>query len=145
MPSIASISGEIRIGEYKDLYKVPFAVTYVFEAQDFGAGDWTQLIETPPGYYGFLKTIDLYNVTEIFSTTTTEAKVNVGTAGDADAYGSSPDLGALAVDAADSPTITYGVTQIIPANSSVQVQGIAPTGGTPTGIATTAVTIIYFK
>jgi len=123
----------------------PFVVTYTFPAKDFGAATWTEVIETPPGFRGKVRAVTLYDVTEAFTDDTTEARVDVGISGDIDAYVTSADLGTLAIAASDCPALTDGATRIIPANNTVHVTGTAPTGGTPAGIATTAVTIMYFK
>jgi hypothetical protein len=144
MGNISQLSTPISPGEQKDLDDAPFSVTYVLPAKDFGAGNWTEVIESPARYRGIVKAITLYDVTEVFSTDTTEASVNVGTAGDADAFASSADLGALAADGSDCPALTDGVTKLIAPSTAIQVQGIAPTGGVPTGIATVAVTVLYF-
>lgn len=141
---ISQLSTPISRGSHKDLDDAPFTATYTFPAKDFGAGNWTEIVETPARYRGVVKAVTLYDVTEVFSTTTTEASVNVGTASDADEFAYTGDLGALAADASDCPALTDGATKLIAPSTSLQVQGIAPTGGTPTGIATVAVTVLYF-
>ena len=128
-----------------ELDDAPFVVTYTFPAKDYGAATWTEVIETPAGFRGKVRAISIYDVTEAFTDDTTEARVDVGISGDIDAYVTSADLGTLGIAAADSPALTEGATNIIPANNTVHVTGTAPTGGTPAGIATTAVTIQYFK
>lgn len=131
---------------YLEIDDAPFDVTYTFPAKDFGAGaNWTEVIETPAGFRGKVRAITLYDVTEIFNEPTTPAYVYVGISGDTDAYCTSASLGALAADASDSPALTAGATLIIPANNTVHVTGVAVTGTSPTGIATVAVTIMYFK
>jgi len=130
---------------YLEIDDAPFVVTYTFPAKDFGAATWTEVIETPAGFRGKVRAISLYDCTEAFTDDTTEARVDVGISGDIDAYVTSADLGTLAIAAADAPALTDGATLIIPANNTVHVTGTAPTGGTPAGIATTAVTILYFK
>lgn len=144
MGTLIDISDPVGPGLVKDLKDVPYAETYVLGAKDFGAGNWTELILTPSTHRGYLKSVVIYEVSEVFSTTTTEATLNVGIASDADLYATTPDFGALAVAATLRPALTRGTTVIEP-GTSIQVQGIAPTGGTPTGIATVALTIVYFK
>jgi len=131
---------------YLDIDDAPFDITYVFPAKDFGAeSDWTEVIESPPGFRGIVRAITLYDVTEVFNAPTTASYVYVGLSGDTDAFVTSASLGTLAADASDSPALTNGDTRVIPANSTIHVTGINATGTTPTGIATTAVTIQYFK
>lgn len=132
--------------EYLEIDDAPFDVTYVMPTKDFGAGsNWTEVIESPPGFRGVVRAITLYDVTEIFNEPTTPAYVYVGISGDTDAFVTSASLGALAVDASDSPVLTNGATRYIPANTTIHVTGVAVTGTSPTGIATVAVTIQYFK
>jgi len=132
--------------KYLELDSAPYNVTYVLPAKDFGAGsNWTEVIESPPGFRGRVRAITLYDVTEIFNEPTTPAYVYVGISGDTDAFCTSASLGALAADASDSPALTAGATDIIPASTTVHVTGVAVTGTSPTGIATVAVTIQYFK
>jgi hypothetical protein len=129
-----------------ELDNAPFSVTYTFPTKDFGAGsNWTEVIESPPGFRGKVRAITAYDVTEIFNAPTTPAYVYVGISGDTDAFCTSASLGTLAVDASDSLVLTNGATHIIPANTTVHVTGVAVTGASPTGIATIAVTIQYFK
>jgi len=129
-----------------DLENAPFDVTYVFPAKDFGAGsNWTEVIESPPGFRGTVRAVTLYDVTEIFNVPTTASFVYVGLSGDIDAFALSASLGTLATDASDSPVLTHGDTRYIQPNATIHVTGVAATGTTPTGIATVAVTIQYFK
>jgi len=129
-----------------ELENAPFDVTYVFPTKDFGAeSDWTEVIESPPGFRGQVRAITLYDVTEVFNAPTTASYVYVGLSGDTDAFCTSASLGTLAADASDSPALTHGATRYIQANATIHVTGINATGTTPTGIATVAVTIQYFK
>lgn len=130
---------------YLEIDDAPFDVTYTFPAKDFGAATWTEVIESPPGFRGKVRAVSIYDVTEAFTDDTTESRVDVGISGDIDAFATSADLGTLGIAASDSPALTGGATLIIPANTTVHVTGTAPTGGTPAGIATVAVTIMYFK
>lgn len=129
-----------------ELEGAPFDVTYVFPAKDFGAAaNWTEVIESPPGFRGMVRAISLYDVTEVFNAPTTPAYVYVGISGDIDAYALSASLGTLAAAASDSPALTHGATRYIQANTTIHVTGVGITGALPTGIATVAVTIQYFK
>jgi len=127
------------------LEDAPFDVTYTFPVKDFGAATWTEIIESPPGFRGKVRAITVYDVTEIFNADTTPANVQVGVTSDTDAFAIGASLGLLAVAASDSSVLTDGATHIIQPGTTIHVTGVAPTGGTETGIATTAVTIQYFK
>lgn len=124
----------------------PFDVTYVFDAVDFGAGDSEELISGPTDRRGTVRQVAITDVSEVFNQDTTPARVDVGVGGgDADAYAVGTTLGTLAVGANLYPVFSPGVARnTIPANSSVGVNCIAPTGGIPTGIAKVSVTITWY-
>ena len=146
MGNLTDLIDSIPPVHVRKLEDAPFSVTYVFPAKDFGAGsNWTEVIESPPGFRGVVRAVTMYDVTEIFNEPTTPAYVYVGLSGDIDAFALSASLGALAADASDSPALTDGATHVIQANATIHVTGVAVTGVSPTGIATTAVTIQYFK
>lgn len=147
MGTLLDLRGTIPPAELNaiKLNEVPFCITYVFPAKDFGAGNWTEIVESPAGFRGRVRAVFLYDITETFNSVTTEAILNIGTAADADLYGTTGNLGDLASDTSDAPALADGITLLIAESTSIQVQGIAPTGGVPTGIATVAVTIQYFK
>jgi hypothetical protein len=143
--NLTDIRDAIAPGLLQTLEEVPFDVTYVFPAKDFGNANFVEDIQTPPGFRGKVRGINLYDVTETFNADTTPARVDIGTGADADAFVISSSIGLLASGAALALALTDGVTVIIPENSQVEVAGVAPTGGVETGIATVAVTIQYFK
>jgi len=146
MANLTDLIDAIPPVHIQDLEDAPFSVTYTFPAKDFGAGsNWTEVIESPPGFRGKVRAISLYDVTEVFNEPTTPAYVYVGISGDTDAFCTSASLGTLAATAADSPALTDGATHIIQPNTTIHVTGVAVTGTSPTGIATVAVTIQYFK
>jgi len=127
------------------LEEVPFAVTYTFEASDFGT-NFTEVIAMPIGWRGKVRAIDIYNISETFNSVTLNARVEVGiSGGDVNAYAISDDIPDTAANAAFSAVITDGVLPVIERGTSILVGGIASTGGTPAGIGTLAVTIQYFK
>lgn len=122
-----------------------FSVTYLFQAQDIGNGNITEVIAGRTGYRGHVRSIEVFNVTEAFNATTTPARVDVGiTAGDLDAYAIGGSFGTTAIAAAASPAVTDGVIGTIPVSAGITITMYAPTGGTPAGIADVAVTIQYF-
>lgn len=119
-----------------------FSVTYIFPAADWGA-DFTEIINTPAGFRGKVKSIMIYDVTEIFSAVGSDARVDIGDGADADAFALSAGLGTTGVDASAAPAVTDGIIGTIPSADIVTITGVA--AGTPgTGIATLAVTINYF-
>jgi hypothetical protein len=105
-----------------------------------GAAD-TFNIKGPAGHRGRLVDITV-SALEVF---TTGGKVEVGTASDADAYGSLT-LGTLAEAAVLSAAAGDGtiIDTSIAADSTVKIT-LTQTGGTPTGIGITSVTIAWFK
>ena len=149
MADLTDITDVIPPVQLNKLENTPFEITYVLPGVEDGGGDYgagfTEVIETPAGFRGVVKAITLYNVIELFTAVTTPAYCYVGISGDTDAFAMSAGLGTLAVDAADCPALTKGATYIIPAGTTVHVTGVAPTGGTPAGIATTGVTIQFFR
>lgn len=146
MGDLTDLTGVIPPVQLVELQDVPFCVTYTFPAKDFGAGTFTESFETPPGFRGIIRSVALTDVTEAFTAVTTQAYVNLGVpSGDVDAYAYTAGLGTLAINGSDSPALTLGVTPTIEPNSEVWLQGVAPTGGTPAGIGTVSVTVLYFK
>lgn len=120
----------------------PYDVTYLFQAQDFGAGDATEIIQGPANTTGIVRSTSLYNVTEVFNEVTTPARVDVGTAADPDGYVVGATLGSLGVAEAVAQEPAAGALgNSIAGAGDIQISFIAPTGGTPTGIADVAVTI----
>ena len=146
MGNLADLTDQLTPPQDWALDSAPFDVTYVFPAKDFGgAADWTEVIESPPGFLGKVRAITMYDVTEVFNEPTTPAYVYVGLSGDTDAFCTSASLGTLAVDASDCLVLSDGATRLIQPNATIHVTGVGVTGTLPTGIATTAVTIQYFK
>jgi hypothetical protein len=125
-------------------YSNPDRRFYVFPNVDFGAGDSAQSLQGPKGKEGRL--IDIhYSATETFNSVTTDAYTEIGTAADTNAFAHFMQ-GDLA--ATDSVCGSDGVTDpdwlidpVIPADTQVEVTMVAPTGGTPAGIATVTVIV----
>ena len=117
-------------------------------AHDFGAGDDNYSFKGPKGKKGLLIDYGIEGITETFNQVTTAATVSVGLAANLDAYGEEIDLGSSATDtvgtlsaltAATSPAVlrsTYIVEPDIVADTAIYIACVAPTGGTPAGIAT---------
>lgn len=123
-------------------YSNPDRRAYAFPNVDFGAGDTVQYLRGPKGKSGRL--IDIhYSVTEAFNSVTTDGYTDIGTAVDADAFAHF-----VQGDVADTVCGSDGVTDpdwiidpVIPADTKIKMTFKAPTGGTPTGIATVTVLV----
>lgn len=143
------ISGKVPQRLIRELTELPLYIDYTSpEAWDLGAGTKTFIFGTPAGMRGKPLAVNVFNVTETFNSVTTASRVDIGDGSDADEF-------ALTDDFADGTTgqiftsfdgsLQVGDTEIIQPGDQVTVTGVAPTGGTPTGIATISVTMLYFK
>lgn len=125
-------------------YGNPDRRSYVFPNVDFGAGDSAHSFQGPKGKSGRLIDVHL-SATETFNSVTTDGYTQIGTAADPDAYALfvQGDLGATdSVCGSDGVTDTdWLINAAIPADTQVEVTCVAPTGGTPAGIATVTVTV----
>jgi len=122
-------------------------VPYVFAAQDFGAGSATRDIQGPPGLRGRILGLSMA-ATETFNAVSTPAHVLVGTAADTDAY-LDYNVGELAAGAGvtkvhTGPDGDFDVLDDLPADTEARISLIAPSGGTPTGIADTTLLISWY-
>lgn len=120
---------------------------YMFPLLDFGTAGEDYYVTGPKGRKGKLVDYGVHHCTETFTATTTAATVSVGTASDADAYGDELSLGTLAADAGSkSVRTTYRAPADIeayildpglslPADTKLRLCCVAPTGGTPAGMA----------
>ena len=136
--------------------------SYTFANVDFGASDTTEVIAAPlvgrstaygalPNARGRVKGFHVFNVTEIFAGTTTQAGVHVGDGTDADAYFASDTslaggaLNTLAVGKAQYVADSGSGVADIPASlaTDLTITFVAGTG-TPTGIADVTVEIEWF-
>lgn len=128
-------------------YDNSYPVSYNFAALDVGAGTITRKLRVPKGATG-ARVLDVHAfASETFTQTTTAARVQVGTAGDLDKF-IDANLGGLAVgnafSLANSPgahkaTWHKGEDDV----SELTVTFVAPTGGTPGGIADFAITVAW--
>ncbi len=125
-------------------YDEGLVISYNYPAQDFGAGNATRDLIGPAGKRGRIRAVSLI-ATEAFNSVTTEAFVRVGTAADDDAYLNYA-VGDLAAGSGATPTDESGLTVLgdLPADTEARISFIAPTGGTPTGIADTVVVIEWY-
>jgi hypothetical protein len=126
-------------------YSNPDQRFYHFPNVAFGTSS-TQKIRGPKGKAGRLIATHV-SATVLFTAVTTSGRVDIGTAGTANAY-QSLTLGTLAAGAAlasdDSNASSSVVTNTLldlPADTDVMVSFIAPTGGSPAGTATVGVCI----
>jgi len=129
-------------------YANPDRRFYFFAAVDYGAGDSAQSIQGPKGKAGKLVDIHLA-ATETFNSVTTDGYTDIGTAADPNAYAHF-----VQGDLADTDSVSGedGVTDTdwlidadIPADTQVEVTFVAPTGGTPTGIANVVIVIDWAR
>lgn len=133
-------------------YENPTVLSYVFPNVDIGAGNGSAKFRMPAGMKGRVKDIHL-SATETFTNTTTAGTVALGTASDADAYVDETGLGTLAAgeclslredNDANFLRDSDGTIKILPADTDVVLTYVAPTGGTPAGIATITVIVEAF-
>lgn len=122
------------------------SITYTYAGIDFGAGDKAASFQGPKGMTGQLRDIIMPNVTEVFSATTLPGHILIGTAGNNDAYA---DANLGTTGATDTFTASQDDTDAIidpsiPADTQVEVAFVAPTGGTPTGIADVQIVVDWF-
>lgn len=151
MSTIDILGGKVPQRAIRYLDQLPYVTSYNLGTVDYGAGDTVFEMQAPASRRGKVIAVNVFQVTEVFSTTTLEASVEIGTAADPDGYCYTDDFGALAVANADVFTsydgsLTVGALgEILPPDTEFQVTTVAPTGGTPTGIAMTSVDVLYFE
>jgi len=119
---------------------------------DFGTAGEVYAFLGPKGKAGRLYDYGIENITETFNSVTTAALVSVGSVADADLYGDEFDVQDAAVDTGTISIRTrYTPVQIaageiantagmildskIPKDTIFALHCVAPTGGTPTGMA----------
>ncbi len=127
-----------------------FHFSNVAAGVDFGAGDSQYQLQTPVGRRAKPIEVSVYDVTETFTDDTTEASVEIGDGSDQDEFAYTDDFSTLAADNADTFTsydgsLVVGDTEIIEGDDEVTVTCVAPTGGTPAGIAKVSVAFMYFE
>jgi hypothetical protein len=127
---------------------------YMLPSTNFATGSALEIMG-PKGKRGILVDYGVLNPTTTFTTTTTGAFIAVGSGSDPDAYGDEFALGALAADSGGKSVMStyrrgsdeYNAlvlpTQKIAADEKVVVTLTAPTGGTPAGVASPFVDIIW--
>ncbi len=117
-------------------YDTPVYITLTYEQHDFGAGGDTKEIVLPKGMRGQIEDILLSNVTEQFTNTTTEGAVQAGVSGDLDKFADFG-LGTTASGSADAASRNEGDLKggVLADDETLLVTLVAPTGGTPAGVA----------
>lgn len=120
---------------------------YNFPLLDFGTAGEDYYVVGPKGKKGKLVDYGVHHCTETFTDTTTAATVSVGTAASAAVFGAALSLGTLAADAGSKSVRTsYRAAEDIedyildaglsmPADTKLRLVCVAPTGGTPAGMA----------
>lgn len=145
-------AGKIPQRAIRYLNQLPYAVTVQFEAVDFGTPTASLTFNVPSAMRGKVINIDLTGVTETFTSTTLAAGIEVGIdGGDTDAYCTTErginDLAAATAQNfnANDGSLVNGANEIMEPGAIVTVTPIAPTGGTPAGIADLGITVLYFE
>lgn len=131
-------------------YENPVTLNYSYNAQDFGNGDITKKIRPPRGATrGRVEAIHAL-ASEVFNQVTTQALTQVGVASDLDAF-AEMQMGALADAATLSDSDQTGVfvddgqfDLSQETEDELTLTFVAPTGGTPTGIADVDIAISWF-
>lgn len=129
---------------------------YPFGTFDFGSGGEVFSVKGPKGKKGLLMNYGYRSPTETFNAVTTPATISIGKSGDADYFGDEFPAGSLADQAGelsirtayreiDTGFDTYMLIREIPADTEVLVTCVAPTGGTPAGMAIPFVEIVWEK
>ena len=149
---VATLKGKIPQRAIRYLDQLPYVASIQFQAVDFGTPTASLSFVAPSLLRGKVMSIDLTSVTETFTSTTLAAGIEVGIdGGDTDAYCTTNrginDLTAATTQNfnANDGSLVNGVDEIIPEAGIVTVTPIAPTGGTPAGIANLTVSVFYFK
>jgi hypothetical protein len=130
-------------------YDNALTISYNFGSHDFGAGAGAHAIRPPKGKKrGNIRDIHLGPISEAFTQVTTPGYVRVGTTGDPDKY-AELNCGAAAVtdgyNLSNTPAAKPSVIDMdVDSISQVEVVFVAPTGGTPAGIAFTTIVIDWF-
>lgn len=120
-------------------YDNPLRISYSFGSVDFGAGDSTFAIDQPAGKRGVVADMHV-SVTETFTDDTTSGFVRVGDGSDDDKFG---ELDMLTT-AAGAALAGAGTGTVIETADTVEVNFVAPTGGTPAGIGLVTITVDWF-
>lgn len=146
IPALAT--GKVPQRLIRELSELPYFVTYSCGiALDIGAGDKVTDFETPTNFRGKIMALDVFDITETFNSVTTAPRIDVGDGSDADYWTTVdiPDGTTPSHFSAADGTIVKNQAEIIEPGDRVYVTSVAPTGGTPTGIANISATMLYFK
>lgn len=139
-------------------YDNALAISYNFGSHDFGAGAGAHAIQRPYGKkFARIEEIHLGPITETFNAVTTPGFVRVGTASDADKFAELNCGTAAATDGYgtnDDPDAIKAAGKAIDLDRAgdsgasmdqLEVTFVAPTGGTPAGIAVVTVVISWYN
>jgi hypothetical protein len=125
-------------------YENPTTISYNLNSVDFGDGTTAHYIKGPKGKVGRIVDVHL-DVKETFNAVTTQAFFRAGTATAAAAYWEYS-LGTTAAGAAfnvqNQPAADKATN--VPENSQIVIACVAPTGGTPAGIANVTVVVNWW-
>lgn len=128
-------------------YDLPTRVSYSFGSHDFGAGAGAYAIKPPPGKK-LGNVVDIHLApSETFTQVTTPGYVRLGTSGEAAKYAELNCGAAAATNAynlSDAGSVNARIDLVADSISQVEVVFVAPTGGTPAGIALVTVVVDWF-
>lgn len=138
-------------------YDKPLTISYNFGSHDFGAGAGAHAVQRPKdAKFARIEEIHLGPITETFNQVTTPGYVRVGTASDADKFAELNCAAAAATDGYgtndDQDAIKAAGLRIDldrdgdsgASLDQLEVTFVAPTGGTPAGIAVVTVVISWY-
>jgi len=147
---ISTIRGKVPQRAIRHIDELPYAASYSLGLVDYGEADVPHIIATPASRRSKVIEVQIGDVTEAFTSTTTAARIDIGDGSDADGFGLTDDFAdglAGQVFTSYDDTITEGALgAIIEGGDQVTITCVAATGGSPdAGIAYTTVTLIHFQ
>lgn len=125
-------------------YSDPITTVYSYGNHDFGTASETFRFKGPAGKKGYIVDVNV-SATETFTATTTEGAVKIGSAEGGAQY-VNMGLGTLADKATQNASDTAAdiVLRDLPADTGIWVQFLAPTGGTPAGMADVQIIVNWY-
>lgn len=121
-------------------------ITYTFPAMNFVSGAGAYTIKAPPGYEN-CRLLQIHTrATTTFTATTTAGKVQLGISGTAAKY-AEMSMSTLAAGSSLGNTkaqVTDAGKRIRTEDGDILLTLVAPTGGTPAGVADVQVTLAWF-
>lgn len=146
---ISTLRGKIPQRAIRHIDELPYVVSYSLGLVDYGESNVVHILATPASRRTKPLEVQIGDVSEAFTSTTTAARVDIGDGSDADEFALTDDI----ADGSDGQiftsydgTLVIGDTEIIQPGDQVSITCVAATGGAPdAGIAFTTVSFIYFQ